>query len=205
MPYELRGEFLEACDCFVACPCWFLRDPDEDECTGVIAWHIDQGTIEGVDVSGLAVASVSQHGGHRGAPGNHAKMRVALLIDERSTSQQARMLELAFSGRLGGPLGELAEMTSRHPDVERARITLQSDGASTRLSIDAGVGVDMRPIVGATGRIITVADSVMANLLGTPGETGQAAVLTLNLPQHGLQLEVRDRSATRGRFVYVAR
>jgi hypothetical protein len=205
MSYEMRGQFLEACDCSVPCPCWFVEQPDEDECTGVVAWQIEQGTIEGIDVSGLGVASVSQHEGSRGATGSHAKMRVALFVDERATQGQAEAMALAFSGGLGGPLGELAEMTSRTPDIERAPIAFVSDGAHTRLEIGSGVHAAMTPVVGATGRITTIADSIMANLLGSLGEVGRTATLTLNLPRHGLELAVQDRSATRGRFAYVHR
>jgi hypothetical protein len=205
MAYEMRGQFLEACDCSVPCPCWFVEAPDEDECTGVTAWHVEQGTIEGVDVSGLSVASVSQHEGSRGSAGAHPKMRLALLVDEAATPQQALALAHAFTGRLGGPLGELAEMDPGHPAVERAAISFVSDGGSTRLSVDPGVSADMTPIVGATGRIATVADSVMANILGPLGEVGRTANLTLDVPGHGVHLAVQDRSATRGRFAYVAR
>jgi hypothetical protein len=33
MAYQMRGQFLEAYDCHVICPCWFEREPDENECT----------------------------------------------------------------------------------------------------------------------------------------------------------------------------
>ena len=202
MPYQMRGQFLEACDCAVQCPCWFVKNPDEDECTGIVGWQIEQGTIEGVDVSGLGVASVSHHVGHRGTPGIHAKMRVGLFVDEAATPEQAQALAYAFSGALGGPLGELAEMVGEGSDVERARISFRSDGGGTRLAVGESVVVDMTPIVGATGRITTIADSVMATLLGSVGEVGQSNVLALDLPEKGVTLQVHERSATRGRFAY---
>jgi hypothetical protein len=202
MSYEMRGQFLEACDCSVPCPCWFVEQPDEDECSGVVGWHVEQGTIDGVDVSGLGVASVSRHAGGRGDVGSHAKMRVALLVDERATPQQADVLARAFSGGLGGPLAELAEMTGEM-DVERARVEFTSDGARTALTADSAVDTEMTPVVGTTGRITTIADTVMARLLGPLGEVGRTSVLTLELPRHGLELSVQDRSATRGRFAYV--
>jgi hypothetical protein len=62
----MSGRFFEACDCYVPCPCWFDQGPDEDERTGVVAWQIENGEIDGVDVTGLSVVSVSQHDGHRG-------------------------------------------------------------------------------------------------------------------------------------------
>ncbi|WP_396415809.1 DUF1326 domain-containing protein [Kocuria sp.] len=38
MDYTLTGEFLEACDCTVICPCWVDDDPTEGHCTGFVLW-----------------------------------------------------------------------------------------------------------------------------------------------------------------------
>ena len=202
MPYEMRGQFLEACDCRVPCPCWFVEAPDEDECSGAVAWQIEGGDIDGVDVSGLAVVSVSHHMGHRGDTATHPKMRLALLVDHRATEQQAERLALAFSGRLGGPLAELAEMVDLAPEVELTEIIFVSDGGQTRVDAGQSVHADMAPVIGATGRITTIADSILAKLLGPVGEVGRSAIFLLDLPELGLQVEAYERSATRGRFAY---
>src|SRR5689334_10829694 len=64
MAYELEGRLLEVCDCKVLCPCWIGEDPDNGTCDGTVAWHIDRGQIDGLDVSGLTLAVL----GH--IPGN---------------------------------------------------------------------------------------------------------------------------------------
>jgi hypothetical protein len=202
MPYEMRGEFLEACDCSVPCPCWFVEAPEDGECSGAIAWQIHRGIVDGVDVSGLCVVSVSQHGGERGDVGTHPKMRVALLVDARADGEQAEALAAAFSGRLGGPLAELAEMVDSTPGVETADIVLESTVEHTRLSVDDAVHADMSPIIGTTGRITTIVDSIMSRLLSPAGEVGRSAAFILDLPDHGLQIEASRKSATRGRFAY---
>jgi len=98
--YGFSGRFYEACDCFTVCPCWTGRAPDEDACTGVFAWAIDQGSIDGIDVSGRTVASVSTHSGHR----DQAHQRVLVFIDADASPQTARVLAEAMTGMLGGPL-----------------------------------------------------------------------------------------------------
>jgi hypothetical protein len=60
MGYEIEGRLLEVCTCNVLCPCWVGEDPDYKTCDTTIAWGIDKGTIEGVDVDGLTIA-VSAH------------------------------------------------------------------------------------------------------------------------------------------------
>jgi hypothetical protein len=56
MGYELEGRLLEVCTCNVLCPCWVGEDPDGGTCDGILAWHADRGSIDGVDVSGRTLA-----------------------------------------------------------------------------------------------------------------------------------------------------
>ena len=60
MAYEIEGRLLEVCTCNVLCPCWVGEDPDYKTCDTTIAWGIEKGTIEGVNVDGLTMA-VSAH------------------------------------------------------------------------------------------------------------------------------------------------
>jgi hypothetical protein len=201
--YEIRGQFLEACDCSVPCPCWFSEEPEADECTGVIAWHIDQGKIDGVDVAGLTAVSVSTHGGHREDAKENAKMRLSLFVDEEASDDQRRVIGRAFTGQLGGPLAELAQMSDDDPDVERAQIEFKSDGANTKLTAGKAVRAELSPVVGATGRTITVADSVLSVVLGPLGEVNRSDKLVLDVPRHDLAMDLEGVSGTHGRFAYV--
>ena len=56
MPYKLDGRLLEVCTCNVLCPCWVGEDPDGGTCDGTLAWHVDKGTVDGVDVTGRTIA-----------------------------------------------------------------------------------------------------------------------------------------------------
>lgn len=198
MGYELRGRFFEACDCDVPCPCWFEQDPDEDECTGLIAWQIERGVVNGFDVSGLTVVSLSQHGGHRETPQH---LHMALVVDEHADDGQFRALGEAFSGALGGPLGELARMSEGGRLLERAPVSFTTDGRATRLTVGPRVTIESELLVGATGRVITINDGVMARLLSPSGESGRARRFELELPS--ITRRTTDRSTTSGRFDYV--
>jgi hypothetical protein len=54
--WKLNGTYFEACNCDAACPCVFLSDPTEDDCTVLVAWHIDKGNFDGVSLDDLNVA-----------------------------------------------------------------------------------------------------------------------------------------------------
>jgi hypothetical protein len=57
MAYKLEGSILEVCDCKVLCPCWIGEMPDNGTCQSALAYHFERGTIDGVDVSGLTLAT----------------------------------------------------------------------------------------------------------------------------------------------------
>jgi hypothetical protein len=198
MTYRMRGRFFEACDCNVPCPCWFDNDPTDDECTGVVAWQVENGEIGDVDVTGLSVVSVSRHGGHRG---DH-QMRVALLIDSGAKDAQRAALTQAFTGKLGGPLGELARMAGRVTAVETAAIEFVADNDIARLDVPGRVAVRSKLLRGATKRPITIGDGLLATLLGTPGKVGKSSRYRLTIDGAGIDLDVRDRSTTIGTFAY---
>ena len=61
MAYEIEGKLLEVCTCNVLCPCWIGEDPDGGTCDSALAWHIDGGSIEGVDVDGPDGRPVGPH------------------------------------------------------------------------------------------------------------------------------------------------
>jgi hypothetical protein len=199
MSYDLRGIFVEACDCKVVCPCWFDDEPDDGECTGMLAWHVDQGEVDGVDVSGLTTVSISYHRGHR----HNGRWRVALFVDERATAEQERAMADVFTGKKGGPLADLAELTGEVTTVLRVPIKLTHNDGGTTLTAGKAVKVALKPLIGATDRITTLADSALAVTLGTPAEVGRSSSYKLDLQGEGFDLNVRGRSANRGRFSYV--
>lgn len=199
MSYRMQGRFYEACDCYVPCPCWFDHDPNEDECTGVVAWQIENGTIDDVDVSGLSVVSVSHHGGSR-QQAHH--MRVALLVDDSASDEQHEALRQAFSGELGGPLGELANVTGTVASVESAEVRFVDDNGKARLDVPRRVAVRSSTVRGSENRPITIADGLLAGLLGSPGIVGKSSRFRLTLADAGIDVGVSDRSTTSGRFSY---
>jgi hypothetical protein len=88
MGYFLEGDLLEVCDCRVLCPCWIGEDPDNGTCQTALAYHIREGAIDGVDVSGLTVATTALIPGNVLAGG----YRNRLYIDARASDAQAQVL-----------------------------------------------------------------------------------------------------------------
>jgi hypothetical protein len=196
--YSMRGTFYEACDCNPVCPCWIGDPPDGGQCTGVFAWEIEEGSIDGVDVAGLKTVSVSQHQGPREEGGQ----RVMIFVDEAATRQQADALAAAFSGRLGGPLQEFGDLLGELLGVERAPITLRREGRLTTLTVDRRIRVEGTTNEGPSGRPMTLNDGKLSTVLGTPAEIGESGRFAVKLAAQGMNIDVRGRSTTSGRFSY---
>lgn len=198
-PYRLRGAFFEACDCYPVCPCWMGNNPDEGQCTGIFAWDIEEGTIDGVDVAGLRAVSVSHHTGFRG---DEARQRVVLLIDDVATQRQSDALVAVLTGSLGGPLRELADLLGELLGVEHATVTLRREGRLTTLSVAKRLLVEGVAIEGPSERVTTLSDGKLSEVLGTPAEVGESWRMRIGLPAHGMELDLRGRSTMSGRFSY---
>lgn len=54
--WQLNGNVLIACNCDWGCPCNFNAPPTHGDCEGGWIWSIDESEIDGIDVSGRAVA-----------------------------------------------------------------------------------------------------------------------------------------------------
>ena len=115
MGYHLEGRLLEVCNCRVLCPCWIGEDPDFGTCDTIVAWHFDKGKIDGVDVSDRTIALIAH------VPGNilQGNWRAAVYLDDRVTSAQEQAILNVYTGKLGGPVGELVKLVGEVVSVEQ--------------------------------------------------------------------------------------
>src|SRR5215217_6334183 len=59
--WRIRGSYFESCNCDPICPCRRIDGrpggrSTHGVCMGVLAWLIDEGAVDGIEVSGLPVA-----------------------------------------------------------------------------------------------------------------------------------------------------
>jgi hypothetical protein len=166
MTYQLEGSSLEACTCEGYCPCW---SGDENEgCDTVLSWHIDNGTIEGVDVSGRSVAVVADT--PCSSVANQGAASATLYVDDEATAEQEEALLNAWTGKLGGPVADLAQLFGEVADTERAPITFNVDGGMGMLAIGQEIKSDTTPLWEAEGRAHTIQGSART---ATPGFTAE--------------------------------
>jgi hypothetical protein len=202
MTYEIEGKLLEVCTCNVLCPCWVGEDPDYKTCDTTIAWGIEKGSIEGVDVSGLTMA-VSAH-----IPKNiliPKSWKAVVFVDERATAEQEGVLLQLFTGQLGGAVADLAGLIGEVVAVERVPITFTVAGGKGRISIGEIVEADMAPFVGATGNPTTLAETVFSTIPGSPVYASKASQYTRDGSAHGIpSVDLQGHNALQGHFRFAA-
>ena len=190
--YSLEGSLIEACSCNVNCPCWIGEDPDLGECFAIVAYGIEKGQIRDVDVSGLNLVLICH------IPGNvlAGNWKIVALVDERGNEEQRDALLGAFTGKLGGPLGDLWEaLIGEVKGVEFVPISHQVVGGSGALRIPDLVETEMEPYRGPDGSITTLQNSVFSTVPGSPAWIAKADVHRVNLPQYGMNWEYAGRNA----------
>ncbi|WP_254272740.1 DUF1326 domain-containing protein [Haloarcula marina] len=142
MPEEwaLRGDYVEACNCDVACQCVWMEAPNDDICTVSLAWHIRDGHYGDVDLSDLSVGMlISTEEGVMFAP--ETGWDVVLFVDEAADEAQRAAIEDVYMGRAGGIWAAVADTHVQSADVAVAPIDFERDG--TDFSVEIGDVVSM--------------------------------------------------------------
>lgn len=199
MGYELEGQLLEVCTCKVLCPCWVGEDPDGDgTCDSINSWHIDRGKVDGVDVSGLTIASVNH------IPGNVLKgnWRVIFFVDDRATEQQRAALVGVFTGEAGGPVRDLAGLYGEILAIESAPIRFDVVEGRGTLEIGRDFGAEMAPLQGATGKVTTLHDTAFSTIPGSPSFVSKASYYRAKEPRLGFDINLAGHNAVQGKFVF---
>jgi hypothetical protein len=196
MAYQLEGSLLEVCTCNVLCPCWVGEDPDSGTCDSAMAYHVDKGDINGVDVSGLTLGFVVH------IPGNVLKgnWRAAVYVDEKATEDQEEALLNVFTGKLGGPVADIAQLVGEVVSVERAPITYEVEGVKGTLKIGQVTEAEMEPYKGPTGEVTTLNESIFTTIPGSPAYVGKASSFRSNNQALGHNLNIKNHNAIQGVF-----
>ena len=196
MGYHLQGDLLEVCDCDTLCPCWVGENPDNGTCQSALAYRIEQGAIDGIDVSGLTFALAAF------IPGNvlAGNFRVVRYVDDRESPEQEAALLRAFRGELGGPLADLAGLVGEEVDARRAPITFTVVEGKGTLRLGDAVHAEMEPYRGPTGEPTKLVESIFSTIPGSPAYVGKASRFRMLQPEIGVDLDLAGHNAIQGFF-----
>jgi hypothetical protein len=146
MAWTLEGTYFENCSCDTICPCtWsgLTAHATRDRCLAMLAFHIERGVIEGVDVSGLTFALVIDSppvmldGG----------WTVGVVLDGGADEDQAAALGRVLSGGLGGPPSMLGPLIGRMAGIEQAPAEWRQSGDTFSLRCGDLIDVEVTSTV----------------------------------------------------------
>jgi hypothetical protein len=145
MSWSISGSYFETCSCDVVCPCTasLALGASNDYCRVVLVFHVRDGEVEGVDVSGLSVAAVAD------TPRvmTDGNWRLGVFIDAAASDEQAEKLGGVFSGALGGPMEALGPLIGENLGVERATIEVREEGLTHSVKIGDAVDFEIEDVV----------------------------------------------------------
>jgi hypothetical protein len=199
MGYQVQGRLLEVCTCKTLCPCWVGEDPDGGTCDGCLAWHIDSGAINGVDVSGRTIIALAH------IPGNilQGNWKVVMFVDDGSTPQQQEAMINVWSGKLGGPIADMAKLIGEVLAVERVPVKFDVEGVKGTLRVGGAIEADLQPFTGPNGQPTTLHDSIFSTIPGSPAFVGKASKYAVKMPEHGFRIDLSGHNAVQGSFKFV--
>jgi hypothetical protein len=155
MVWQLTGNYYESCSCEAMCPCSWSnfghRATRDDYCRFAMAFQVDRGEIEGVDVSGTTFVIV----GDAPAQMTDGNWRVGVVVDESASDDQVAGLGRVLSGELGGPPAALGPVMGEFLGIERAQVSVERDGSSHRVKIGDGIDFTGTPVLNEAGEQVT--------------------------------------------------
>ncbi len=198
MAYQLDGRMLEVCSCETICPCFVAEKPDGGICEVCVAWHIDRGEIEGVDVAGCTIAALAR------IPGKplDGEWRAAVYVDDGASDAQEKALLDVFTGQQGGAIADVASLIGEVVGVERAAITFEADNGKGLLKIGDVVDANIEPYLTKDGSVATLSNPLFT---GAPGATvllGRAPHFRAKHDGVGVDVDLADHNAIESEFSF---
>jgi len=145
MSWNLSGRYAETCSCELMCPCniTFDHGATYDYCRATLAFDIEQGQIEGVDVGGLKFVAIVD------SPKvmTDGNWKLGAFVDANASEEQADKLVKVFTGQLGGPMEGIAPLVGEVLGIERATIEIDHDGNSHSVRVGDAIDFEIEDIV----------------------------------------------------------
>lgn len=184
--WELKGDYFEACNCDVGCPCVFLSPPTDGDCTVFLAYHIDKGKFGDTRLDGLNAALAVYSPGHM----MKVKWKVGLYLDSAASKAQADALGQIFGGKVGGAPAGLAPFIGEILGVRNLPMTYKVAGKKRSLKIPKVADLEVEDIEGAGGKAISIQNSPL-----TQPSVYVAKSKKLEYSDYGMSWEISDKNS----------
>ena len=132
--WRVSGDWFDVCRCRVPCACTFAQAPDEEQCDGILAWHIREGNYGDVSLDDLSIVAVASFTGNVWT--GEGKPVLGFFIDERADEGQRQALQKIWAGEAGGWPAGFAAMVDEVRGIEYAPIKFEIDDDLANWSVE---------------------------------------------------------------------
>jgi hypothetical protein len=121
-------------------------------------------------------------------------------VDDKASAAQKDALLNVWTGKLGGPIADLAKLVGEVLSVEQIRITFAVKGPNGTFKMGPSIEANIAPVLGASGQPTAVHDTVFTTVPGSPAYVGRASQFRVNVPDFKIDLKGHSAVLTSFRF-----
>src|SRR5688500_13085614 len=96
--WKVQGDWFDTCSCSIPCPCTFAQPPTNDNCEGILAWHLRQGNYGNVRLDAENEMARSTCKGN--LCDERTKASMAMYVDDHADWRQHQELQRICCGRV---------------------------------------------------------------------------------------------------------
>lgn len=201
MAWHLNGQLVESCSCNMFCPCWFgvqeLMVMDQGWCASVLAFNIDEGSADEVDLGGRTVVFTPHFPGPTLFDGNGT---ARLYVDEGASDEQRREVEAIFQGKKGGPMEALAPLFTTWLPTQGASIDVREDGETVTVAVGGAGEMTSQLLRDPEGHAFTLRGGGFITGFGL--EQAELAPTSSQWSDSDLPEQFETKSGARGSFAW---
>ena len=110
----------------------------------------------------------------------------------------------AYTGKLGGPVGDLVKLVGEVVSVERAPITFDVQSGKGTLKVGNAGYAELMPYEGSTGKQTTLSDTIFSTVPGAPVFVGKAPRYISKNEKLGIDIDLKGHNALQSVFAFDA-
>lgn len=146
-PYGIKGTQFEGCECESVCPCVFQNDVSYNDCRGLMAWKVDEGSYGKTDLKGAVYALALTKSG-KNIEKVLGKWEGVVYLSDRSTEEQGKAIVAILKAQVGGAFGKL--------DVKTVPLAVTCEGEKHQVEIGKVGTLKISAIKGANGKVLVI-------------------------------------------------
>ena len=188
VPWQINGEYFEACSCDFVCPCptsGLAARPTKTSCDAGLVFQVDRGRYGSRVLDGLRFAVLL----HTPGPMIEGNWTVGLVLDERASAEQREALTAIASGQSGGPMAALGPLVGHFAGAEARPITIERSGLRRSVSIPGMLDIAIEGVAGANQ-----SEPIYFDNVGHPAATRLALAKAARGHMHAFGIDWDDTS-----------